>query len=74
MDFLKSHFFFSYDSTKSLLIASGPHGFITFVDSDLYPVEAVELHKIFISALTPSFASNCTFNFEHSNSPATKQH
>ena len=51
-DFLKSHFFSSYDSVKSLHIASGPHGFITFVDSDHYPVEADELHKIFIPALT----------------------
>jgi hypothetical protein len=52
MDFLKSHFFSSYDSAKSLPIVSGPHGFITFVDSDLYPVEADELRKIFIPALT----------------------
>jgi hypothetical protein len=51
-DFLKSHFFFSYDSTKSLPIASGPHGFITFINSDLYPVEADKLQKIFIPALT----------------------
>jgi hypothetical protein len=35
-----------------LPIASGPHGFITFIDSDLYPVEADKLHKIFIPALT----------------------
>ncbi len=33
-------------------IASGPHGFISFVDSNLYPVEADELRKIFIPALT----------------------
>ncbi len=52
IDFLKSHFFSSYDSAKSLPIPSGPHGFITFVDSDLYPVEADELRKIFIPALT----------------------
>ncbi len=51
-DFLKSHFFSSYNSAKSLPIASGPHGFITFVDSDLYPVEADELQKKFIPALT----------------------
>ncbi len=37
-NFLKSHVFSSYDSTKSLSIASGPHGFITVVDSDLYSV------------------------------------
>jgi hypothetical protein len=42
-DFLKSRFFLSYDSTKSLPIVSGPHGFITFVDSDFYPVEADKL-------------------------------
>jgi hypothetical protein len=35
-----------------LPIASGPHGLITFIDSDLYPVEADELCKIFIPALT----------------------
>jgi hypothetical protein len=35
-----------------LPIASGPHGFITFVDSDLYPVKADKLRKIFIPALT----------------------
>jgi hypothetical protein len=35
-----------------LPIVSGPQGFITFVDSDLYPVEADKLHKIFIPALT----------------------
>jgi hypothetical protein len=51
-DFLKSNFFSSYNSAKSLPIASGPCGFITFVDSDLYPVEADELRKIFILALT----------------------
>jgi hypothetical protein len=51
-DFLKSHFFLSYDSTKSLPIVSGPHGFITFIDSDLYPVKANNLRKIFIPALT----------------------
>ncbi len=32
-------------------IASGPHGFITFVELDLYPVEADEIRKIFILAL-----------------------
>jgi hypothetical protein len=52
MDFLKSHFSSSYDSTKSLPIASGPHGFNTFVDSDLYPVKADKLRKIFIPAST----------------------
>jgi hypothetical protein len=51
-DFHKSHLFPSYDPAKSLPIASGPHGFISFVDSDLYPVKADELHKIFIPALT----------------------
>ncbi len=51
-DFLESHFFLSYNSAKFLPIASGPHGFISIVDSDLYPVEADELRKIFIPALT----------------------
>ncbi len=51
-DFLKSHFFPSYDPAKSLPIASGPHGFISIVDSDLYPVEADKLRKIFIPGLT----------------------
>jgi hypothetical protein len=35
-----------------LPIIPGPYGFITFVDSDLYPVKADELRKIFIPALT----------------------
>jgi hypothetical protein len=51
-DFLKSHVDPSYDPAKSLPIASGPHGFISFVDSDLYPVKANKLRKIFIPALT----------------------
>jgi hypothetical protein len=34
-NFLKCLFFSSYDSTKSLPIAFGPHGFITSVDLDL---------------------------------------
>jgi hypothetical protein len=51
-DFFKSHFFLSYDPAKSLPIASGPHGFISIVDSDLYPVEADELQKFFILSLT----------------------
>ncbi len=51
-DFLKSHFCPSYNPAKSLLIASGPHGFISIVNSDLYPVEADKLRKIFIPALT----------------------
>jgi hypothetical protein len=51
-DFLKSHFFPSYHPAKSLPIASGPHGFISFVDLDIYPVKADELGKIFIPALT----------------------
>ncbi len=32
-DFLKSHFFPSYSPAKSLPNASGPHGFISIVDS-----------------------------------------
>jgi hypothetical protein len=51
-DFLKSHFLPSYNPAKSLPIASGPHGFISFVDSYLYPVKADELRKISIPALT----------------------
>jgi hypothetical protein len=35
-----------------LPIASRPHGFISIVDSDLYPVKADELGKNFIPALT----------------------
>ncbi len=31
-DFIKSHFFPSFDPAKSLPTASGPHGFISFVD------------------------------------------
>jgi hypothetical protein len=45
-------FFPSYDSAKSLPIASGPLGFISIVDLDLYPVEVDELRKISIPALT----------------------
>jgi hypothetical protein len=61
-DFLKSHFFSPYNSAKSLPIASGPHGFITFVDSDLYPVQADELHKIFILALTSPLPATALSN------------
>ncbi len=53
-DFIKSHFFPYYNPSKSLPIASGPHGLISIVDSDLYPVEADELRKIFIPAQTTS--------------------
>jgi hypothetical protein len=52
LNVLKTHFFPSYDPAESLPIPSGPHGFISIVDSDLYPVEAVELRKMFISALS----------------------
>jgi hypothetical protein len=53
MDFLKSIFFLSYDPAKSMPIASGPHGSISIVGSDLvYPVEMNELQKNFIPALT----------------------
>ncbi len=54
-DFLKSHFFPSYDPAKSLPIASGPQGFISIIDSDLYPVKGDKLCKIFIPALTSPF-------------------
>jgi hypothetical protein len=50
--FIKSYFFTSYNPSKSLPIASGPHDIITFVNSDLYRVKADELRKIFIPALT----------------------
>ncbi len=70
-DFLKSHFFPSYNPVKSLPIASGPHGFISIVDLDLYPVEADELQKIFGFDL--SLTSNCALKFDHPNSQATKQ-
>ncbi len=73
-DFLSSHFFPSYDPAKSLPIASGPHSFISFVDSDLYPVEADKLRKKIHPGFDLSFTSNSALNFEHSNSPATKQH
>ncbi len=51
-DFIESHLFTSYNPPKSLPIASGPHGIISFIDSDLYPVEADKLRKIFIPVLT----------------------
>jgi hypothetical protein len=51
-DFLKSHCFPYYDPAKSLPIASGPHGLISIVDSDLYPVKADELQKKIIPAPT----------------------
>ncbi len=51
-DFLKSHFFSYYNPAISLPITSGPHGLISIVDSDLYPVEADELQK-FSSQLQP---------------------
>ncbi len=52
MDFLKSHFFPSYNPDKSLPITSGPQGYISLIDSDLYQVEVDELPKTFIPALT----------------------
>jgi hypothetical protein len=61
-DFLKSHFFPSYDPAKSLPIASGPQGFISIVDSDLYPVKADELQKNFIPALTSPLPATALSN------------
>ncbi len=61
-DFLKSHFFLSYNPAKSLPIASGPHGFISIIDSDLYPVEADELQKNFIPALTSPLPATALSN------------
>jgi hypothetical protein len=60
--FLKSHFFPSYNPAKSLPIASGPHGFISIIDSDLYPVEAEELQKKFILALTSPLPATALSN------------
>ena len=42
-DFIKSHFFPLYDSSKTLPIVTGPYGLISIVDSDLFPVKADEL-------------------------------
>jgi hypothetical protein len=61
-DFLKSHFLPSYDPAKSLPIPSGPHGFISIVDSDLYPVEADELQKKIIPALTSPLPATALSN------------
>jgi hypothetical protein len=41
-DFIKSHFFPLYDSSKALPIVTGPYGLISIVHSDLFPVEASE--------------------------------
>jgi hypothetical protein len=49
-DFIKSHFFPLYDSSKTLPIVTGPYGLISIIDSDLFPVEADELRKLFIPA------------------------
>jgi hypothetical protein len=40
-DFIKSHFFPLYDSSKTLPIVTKPYGLISIVDSDLFPVEAM---------------------------------
>ncbi len=58
-DFIKSHFFPLYNSSKTLPIVTGPYGLIYIVDSDLFPVEAVELRKLFIPAqvTSPSVAA-----------------
>jgi hypothetical protein len=53
-DFIKSHFFPLYDPSKTLPIVTGPYGFISIVDSDLFPVEADELRKLFIPAQVAS--------------------
>jgi hypothetical protein len=53
-DFIKSHFFPLYDSSKTLPIVTGPYGLISIIDSDLFPVEANELRKLFIPAQVTS--------------------
>ncbi len=49
-DFIKSHFFPLYDSSKTLPIVTRPYGLISIVNLDLFPVEANELRKLFILA------------------------
>jgi hypothetical protein len=53
-DFIKSHFFPLYDPSKTLPIVTGPYGLISIIDSDLYPVKAGELRKLFIPAQSAS--------------------
>jgi hypothetical protein len=53
-DFIKSHFFPLYNSSRTLPIVTGPYGLISIVDSDLFPVEADELGKLFIPAQVAS--------------------
>jgi hypothetical protein len=53
-DFIKSHFFPLYNSSKTLPIVIGPYGLISIVYSDLFPVEANELRKLFIPAQVAS--------------------
>jgi hypothetical protein len=52
--FIKSHFSPLYDPSKTLPIIKGPYGLISIVDSDLFPVEADELRKLFIPAQVAS--------------------
>jgi hypothetical protein len=49
-DFIKSHFFPLYDPSKTLPIVTGPYGLISIVNSDLFPVKADKLRKLFIPA------------------------
>ncbi len=53
-DFIKSHFFPLYNSSKTLPIVTGPYGLISIVDSDLFPVKANKLRKLFIPAQVAS--------------------
>ncbi len=53
-DFIKSHFFPLFDSSKTLPIVTGPNGLISIVDSDLFPVKADKLRKLFIPAQVTS--------------------
>jgi hypothetical protein len=49
-DFIKSHFFPLYNSSKTLPVVTRPYSLISIIDSDLFPVEADELRTLFIPA------------------------
>ncbi len=53
-DFIKSHFFPLYHPSKTFPIVTGPYGLISIVDSDLFPVKADKLPKLFIPAQSAS--------------------
>jgi hypothetical protein len=58
-DFIKSNFFPLYNPSKTLPNVTGPYGLISIVDSDLFPVKADKLCKLFIPAhfTTPPVAA-----------------